>query len=495
MIFTKLILENFGAYANRHVIDLRPENNGELRPIILLGGMNGSGKTTLMDAIRLALYGQRAQCSTRGNLGYGDFLNQSVNSKNELGKAAKIELSFELIVDDRWQEFTIIRAWNKYPKDGKDSLSIKKEGSYDSVLESSWDEYIENILPLGISNLFLFDGEQVKELAELETPPQSIVEAINSLLGLELAEKLAIDLDVLVSRKRRDLANQSQLATLAEIEEKIVDKIQEKNWVKAEISQLQEQLKQAQQKRDRAYNKFKKEGGKIAAQRSKLEEKINNLKITVEKQRQTLRNLAAGSLPLSLITSLLSAAARQGKQEIKTQQFKQAQSILEDRDQKLLAYLTELSLETEDINKIKSFLDGEKKILAKSIQSQGNSWLGITEEELQTLVHLTQDRLPLQQKLAIEAIAQLKQLETEFNNTEKKLASAASPEDYKELDQAVQTAQQQVSQCQINLATAEKKYNEIDKEIDRAKQELKNYSEKAIARANSEHIIQWFGQN
>ncbi len=43
--------------------------------------MNGGGKTTLMDAIRLALYGPRAQCSTRGNLGYSDFLNQCVNSK------------------------------------------------------------------------------------------------------------------------------------------------------------------------------------------------------------------------------------------------------------------------------------------------------------------------------------------------------------------------------------------------------------------------------
>ena len=489
MIFTELVLENFGAYADRQVINLRPEENGAVRPIILLGGMNGGGKTTLMDAIRLALYGQRAKCSTRGNLGYGDFLTQSVNSKIKPGKVTRIELSFELIVDDRWQEFKIVRAWQKYPKEGKDSLSISREGGYDSEIENTWDEYIENILPLGISNLFLFDGEQVKELAELETPPQSVVEAINSLLGLELAERLAVDLDVLVNRKRKALANKSQLATLAELETKIEQKIQEQAEVKQQIKNLQTELKSAQKKRDRVYNKFQKEGGKIAAERSQLEDKINWLGNNAAKQRQDLIDLASGSLPLSLITPLLSAAEKQGKKELKIQQFKQAQGILQDREQKLITYLDKISLETQSIEKIKFFLDEENKILEQSIQSDGKHCLGITEEELQALTNLRQNSLPHQQKLATEAISQLKQLQIETDNIEKQLEIAASPEEYDKLDKAVKDAHKEVSQCRSNLETAEKKYNKIDQEIDRAKKDLKNYSENAIDHANDEHII------
>ena len=490
MIFTELVLENFGAYADRQVINLRPEDNGTVRPIILLGGMNGGGKTTLMDAIRLALYGQRAKCSTRGNLGYGDFLTQSVNTKIEPGKVTRIELSFELVVEDRWQEFKIIRAWNKSLKEGKDSLSIFREGGYDNDLENNWDEYIENILPLGISNLFLFDGEQVKELAELETPPQTVIEAINNLLGLELAERLAVDLDVLVNRKRKALASQSQLATLAELEAKIEQKNQEKTEIKQQIDNLQTELKSAQKQRDRAYQKFKQEGGKIAAERSQLEDKINNLNTSVDKQRQDLRELAAGSLPLSLITPLLEKAEKQGKQEIKAQQFKQAQGILQDRDQKLLAYLDKISLEIESIDKIKFFLDEENEILEQSLQSDSGNYLGITEEELHSLINLRQNTLPHQQKLLIEAIDRLKQLEITRDSIEQQLQSAAPPEAYNKLDKAVQNAQQEVSQCKVKLETAEKKYIEIDREIDRAKQNLKNYSEKAIDQANDEHIIE-----
>ncbi len=76
MIFIELVLQNFGAYAGRQSINFQPKDdcNG-IKPIILLGGMNGGGKTTLIDAIRLVLYGQRAKCSTRGNLSYSEFLN------------------------------------------------------------------------------------------------------------------------------------------------------------------------------------------------------------------------------------------------------------------------------------------------------------------------------------------------------------------------------------------------------------------------------------
>lgn len=490
MIFTELVLENFGVYAGRNLINLRPKNDDSLSPIILIGGMNGGGKTTLIDAIRLALYGQRAQCSTRGNLGYSDFLTQSVNSQTSLGKVTQIELSFEHIVEDRWQEFKIIRAWNKYPQDGKDSLSIIVEGSYDNGLAEIWDEYVENLLPLGISNLFLFDGEQVKELAELETPPQTVVDAISTLLGLELAEKLSVDLEVLVSRKRKALANQEQLATLQEIEDQLKRKEQQKEAVKQQLKDLEKQLKSAHKEKDRAYNKFRKEGGKIAAERSQLENKIKELTDDAEKERGQLRELAAGSLPLLLISPLLSEIKPQGKQELKTQQFKQAKNLIDERDCKLLDYLNSLSLQPNYIDHIKDFIAEENQVLATYIQEQGANFLGIDEDNLKLLTTLIEERLPQQQKQAQASLEQIKQLQLEIDNTDKQLAIAASPEDYQKLDRAVQNAHKKVLECQAEIDLVQTNYNNLEREIELIKKELKNYSETIIERTNDEHIIQ-----
>lgn len=44
MLFTELVLENFGPYAGKNIINLRTEKDNQTRPIILIGGMNGGGK-------------------------------------------------------------------------------------------------------------------------------------------------------------------------------------------------------------------------------------------------------------------------------------------------------------------------------------------------------------------------------------------------------------------------------------------------------------------
>ena len=118
MIFLELVIQNFGPYCGRQVLNLRPDDQYS-PPIILLGGMNGGGKTTLMDAIRLALYGHRAQCSTRNNLGYSEFLNQSVNRHTIPGDQTRIELTFEHILNNVQVEFKIERVWTKNFKSGK----------------------------------------------------------------------------------------------------------------------------------------------------------------------------------------------------------------------------------------------------------------------------------------------------------------------------------------------------------------------------------------
>ena len=412
-----------------------------------------------------------------------------VNRQTLPEQTTEIELSFESIFDNCWQTFKITRAWKRHPNEGKDSISIIREDSYDSNLQENWDEYIESILPLGISNLFLFDGEQVKELAELDTPPPSVVDAINSLLGLELAEKLVLDLEVLASRKRKDLANSTQLATIEEIEAKIKEKEVAETIAKEKIVSIEKELKKAHQNSDRVSAKFRTEGGKIAAEKDSLEAKKKNLEQKQKEQQEQLRTLAAGSLPLGLIGDLLAAAEGTGKQEIEIQQFKQAKSLINERDEKLLVYLQKIAV-PEDYNaKIASFIDRENQELETIISSQGNTYLGITEDELQQFIIVRQNKLSLQQKQATDILNELQQKNIEMDSIDKQLALAASPEEYDKLKKVKEDAEQAVSQCKSDLELAKTNRNKLTLEIEKAKKELKNYSQKVIDSDHNEHIV------
>jgi DNA sulfur modification protein DndD len=494
MIFTELILENFGAYYGRQVINLRPENNNNSCPIILFGGMNGGGKTTVMDAIRLALYGQRAQCSTRGNLGYSEFLSQAVNSQSKPEEVTRIELIFEHIVNDAWKELRVVRTWTKNPKDGKDSLNIYEEDWPDTGLANTWDEYIENLLPLGISNLFLFDGEQVKELADLDTPPSSVIEAIQSLLGLELAERLAIDLDILVNRKRKSLASKAQLATIEEIEEKIRQHKEAKEKVEKELASLFEKSNNAQEIHKQAAEKFRVEGGKIAAEKSRLDNQKKTLDLNAEQQRQELRNLAAASLPLKLIEPLLKDAKIQAQTEFKIQQAEIAKEILLERDRRLLDYLSLLSIGAIEVEKIQDFLAKENAQLDSETHGSDRIYLGLTEEERKQFESTIEHQLPIQTKLTQEYLEKLKAIEIDIDSTERQLASAASPEDYQKLHDELEKAQKELVSRQAEYEAAKRKGEELERAIAQTKKELEKYSEQAIDVHNDEHIIKSVGK-
>ncbi|MEB3827549.1 DNA sulfur modification protein DndD [Phormidium sp. CCY1219] len=490
MIFTELVLQNFGPYLGRQVIDLRPQFKDQLRPIILFGGMNGGGKTTLMDAIRLALYGQRAQCSTRGNLSYNDFLVQCVNRNKPPMENTRIELVFEHVEDDQILELRVVRYWDKNPKDGKDTLGVLEGDWPRTDLRDTWDEYIENMLPLGISNLFLFDGEQVKELAEQETPPPVVVEAIQSLLGLELAERLSIDLDILVSRKRKKLANESERQSLEEIEERLSRYQEEYEAAKQDLGALQGKVKYAEKNQRKAWDKFVSEGGKIASERTQLEKQKRNLQEQLDSLREELGELAAGVLPLVMIQPLLAEALLQGEKEAKHQQAKISRDVVKERSDRLLAYLAEINLTSEQIDKIQFFLEQEDKDLSSHLAAEEDLWLSADEDTLSIIANLLRHHLGDRVKYTLTKLQKRKTIEQEITFTERQLAAAASPEIYQQLEQAVRDTEAALVDAKTNYETGRRRHDELERNIKGVKKELAEYSAVNIDRQNDEHIIQ-----
>lgn len=492
MKFLELVLENFGPYIGKQIVNLYPETDSQTKPIILFGGMNGGGKTTLMDAIRLALYGSRAQCSTRGNLSYSDFLTQCVNRNAKPNESSRIELEFEHIVSGELLKYRIVRTWERNPKDGKDTLGILEPGALDTDwknegLTNTWDEYIEKLLPLGISSLFLFDGEQVKELAELEAPPPVVCEAIQNLLGLELPVRLAADLEILVQRKRKQVASAKQLANIEEIEEKINAQQQELEVATKALENLELQKNNAQEQQRRASEKFLSEGGKIAADRSQLDRELDTAKNNVALLRQNLRDVAEKSLPLAQIQPLLNQAKEQGERERKSARAQIIREAILERDRRLLDYLEQLNLPEDRSKKIEDFLKNENKKLETPEESP---ILQLDDEILDRLQFLLTQDLPAQIELAEEYCQKLELAELDVNAKERQLNAAAPPEVYEKLKTAVVETQQKVAKLQTQYESAKQKKEELEKAIAKSKKELAHYGEKSLEVKNAHHIIQ-----
>ncbi|WP_071518860.1 DNA sulfur modification protein DndD [Geitlerinema sp. PCC 9228] len=490
MRFTELVLNNFGPYLGYQTINLRPEDDKTPPPIVLFGGMNGGGKTTLMDAIRLALYGPRAQCSTRGNLSYSDFLSQCVHNQTPPTEKTRIELAFEHVVGDRFVEHRIVRTWGKNPKDGKDQLGILEDDWKDEGLTETWDEYIETLLPLGISNLFLFDGEQVKELAEQDEPPPLVFDAIQSLLGLELADRLAVDLDVLVSRKRKELANKQQLTNLEDLEQNLQTKQSEYEAAEQEVKTCQQALEKARSHHQATKEKLMKEGGEIAGQRNQLEAEIQNIESEMQTQRDRLREIAADSLPLKLISPLLQDAKHQGEQENQWQEYTIARDILHSRDQRLLDYLQTLDVSESNLLAIQKFLESDRHQLDIENDPDKEIWLHADTTAIEQIGNLLDYQLPSLQQRAQECLQKLTDLEQQKTAKERQLAAAASPETYQQLVDAVSDASAKLKQAEHQYQDAEHRCQEIADAIAKLKKQLQRYSEEYIDRENANHIIQ-----
>lgn len=493
MQFLELVLKNFGPYAGTQTINLRPEKDGNPCPIVLFGGMNGGGKTTLMDAIRLALYGGRAQCSTRGNLSYSDFLNQSVNRHTPPLDDTRVELIFEQVQDDKLTKFKIVRYWKK--NDIKDSLSILIYSEVvtdwwaDKAISNTWDEYIETLLPVGISNLFLFDGEQVKELAELETPPEFVVGAIKSLLGLELAERLAVDLEILAGRKRKEIAGKKDLAALEKIEETFKEITAKKDLQIEKKGSCQNKLDKAQKNQQQASDKFIYEGGKIAADRSLLDKQLNDYKTAAEKSREAMIQLASNTLPLALISPLLTQAKTQAETEASQQQAKIAQNIIKQKSDRLLNYIAEISLNPEQLDKIQDFIRQENQELEQQAALDTPPWLAADNNSIQQLENILSYQIKAQQTTAAEQIEKLQNIESEIDFTDRQLAAAASPEAYEKLESEVKNAQKAVANAAADLESTNRRIEELDRELAKTQKELETYSSEYITIRNSQHII------
>jgi len=323
MLLTKVILKNYGVFRDEKVFDF---TCSEDKPIILFGGTNGAGKTTLFESIILCLYGMSFFEKKISKKEYEKYLSRKIHrflGTPVSAEFASITVEFQFFHQGKVDLYSVNRMWSNDDGQINEKLTISKNDKpLDSVEESQWQSFIEELIPRGISKLFFFDGEKITKMAEEETEDVEIKSSFGALLGLDLVEQVQSDLRV---HNLRIMSGNSK-----EIQEKLDNLSKEKEDSNQKIELLMEKLSSLRTEADSITKtidnlevRISKLGGGYATQRDKLKEKKAYLEMNLAVIENNIKNLCAGSLPFCIIPNELKQVEEQleADQELLKKQF------------------------------------------------------------------------------------------------------------------------------------------------------------------------------
>lgn len=336
MRIKKLRLENFGLFRGFNELDLEPKTRyGTVRPIVLVGGKNGAGKTTILEAIRLCLYGPLSLGERVSSKQYEEYLRGRIHRDDEAlinAQTASVSLEFEHAELGRQSIYEVERSWDVEDSGLHMHLSVKRDDEpLDELDHAHADEFLRDMIPPGVSQLYFFDGEKIQELAESEDDDATLADAIRSLLGLDLVDRLRGDLRIYSNRLNAEPGVEPLKEQLEALESEMNDCQERCLKARAEEDQGRSRVDDITRKIARAERKIANEGGAFAKKREKLEGEKKGLQQQVEDAENDIRKLAEGLLPFSLCPTLCEQLREQLIAEEKLVAWNAHSSLMEER--------------------------------------------------------------------------------------------------------------------------------------------------------------------
>ncbi|MDB2445672.1 DNA sulfur modification protein DndD [Nitrosopumilus sp.] len=427
MHLTKVTLKNYGVYRDKVEFDLTTTSD---KPVILIGGTNGAGKTTLFESILIGFYGQSYLNKKTTRKEYEKFLGNKVH--RYLGTTAAAD-STSIVVDFKFHhngitdDYTVDRTW--YDNDGRftEELKIKKNNErLDSVEESQWQSFIEELIPKGIAKLFFFDGEKIVKMTEDENEEIEIKSSFDSLLGLDIVEQLHSDLRIHIMRNMKDNSKSidNQYDTMIKDKEEIVENLERLENNICEKTQKEEQISSEIEDFEA---KIAKIGGGFASKREDLRIRKSTLESSRTVLENELKSILSGSMPFCLIPKQIKSLKAQINidSEITKKQFEK--DILDDKLEKVLAVIdqktmwkgvsNESEIKKQLHSKLSKVLDS-KKVLKDDVKNLFNFSPLESTTILNLLDDLTQSVSNLQKNtVEFDKISdQLNQIKTALSN-------------------------------------------------------------------------------
>ncbi len=316
MILNKLVLRNFGLFRGEQTIDLSLRGGDDHRRIVLVGGHNGAGKTTLLEAVRICLHGRLALGARVTDVAYQGYLRERLHRATDLHSPAayaSVGLEFEYSHLGRKSRYFVQRGWEPRGSAGvKEWIRVLRDDDpLDDVDSELWSDFVRSLVPPGVAQLFFFDGEKIKRLADEETEALALGESIKALLGLDLVERLQADLDVFSAKQARRTARAKTARRLRELDKELknlhgeLEKLEEdavRNGddhanLEAQILKVEDRLAQG--------------GEGLASRREDLRQEEANLAAELDATEKSARDLLDGAAPFLLCQRTAAQLVRQ----------------------------------------------------------------------------------------------------------------------------------------------------------------------------------------
>ncbi|QXI09164.1 DNA sulfur modification protein DndD [Pseudomonas zeae] len=344
MIIDSLSVLDFRVFSGAHHFDLVPKiKRGKNAPIVLFGGLNGGGKTTILSALKLALYGKGVLGSGATITDYHQYLRDCIHrAHNSIAKPtrASVDLTFRYAQYGVISSYQLTRDW--FVDNGgkiKEGLMISKDGQL--LIELSYEQaqaFLNELIPIGVSELFFFDGEKIASLAE-ETSGDALRDSINKLLGLDLIDRLHSDLSVIIRGRSVKKASEDRKQKIATAERTYEDLKQQLAETREKLVLMRVSTVEANKNLANIEAKINARGGAWSATKEQETASLDSLISEKKAIEHTLHEMLSGLLPFAITRKLNEKLLAQLDSEQRTEKAQVLSEYLERQQSNFLAEL------------------------------------------------------------------------------------------------------------------------------------------------------------
>lgn len=442
MIIKKLILHNFGVYADTNIMEFSGK-----RPVVLIGGMNGRGKTTILEAVLLSLYGSNSFAYTESKYqSYGQYLKSYVNKKDGTLESF-VEIVFSMDNSDE-EVYQVHREWDANAQRVHERIWVKKNGEDSAFLTENWPMFVESILPSALSNFFFFDGEKIAELAVEETSLQ-MKESIKAMLGISVLDILDSDISKIITRIGKKISSNQDLGKLEELRN-------EKEAASEELRMLDEEIDDLEKKKNRLVtelenlnSEYQVKGGDIVEQKHDLMQERANKLTALASNQEDRYEMAAGELPLALVMPLLADIKEEGEVEHNRMISSLALSKIKD-------LYSEFEGKNANTDKFISFMQ------EKVEDDQSENIYNLSDSTLYKVGMLYDHGLETAKEQVSKLIKDEKKYQKKIDEIDGYLSVDIDEKELSDLFKAIKATEKEITNCEIEIEDYHKKRSSLN---------------------------------